>query len=281
MKILVIIDPQNGFCHPNEPMFVEGADRDILRLANFIETKGDRLDTIFVSRDKHNRHRSGVIPHISQAAYWADEETGYPPPLYTKLTLQGTKIIGSDGRFYLPVRPIYTRNHYAGIGAVEYLFAIKKKNHELVIWPDHCENGTFSEEIAEPLKLALDRWEKRNNKTYRTLVKGECPFVEFLSAFKADVVDPFDPRTKLNESVIDDLSFADEVLWSGQALSHCLRRSIEDAFEAIKGIPNWTILRDTTSIIKGYEEDVEWFLTEYYQLGVKLSTTEEWNGKTT
>jgi nicotinamidase/pyrazinamidase len=275
MKTLAIIDPQKGFCDPNEAMFVRGSVEDTQRLADFIDTKGEEIDNILVSRDKHPKKPPF---HISQARYWVDAR-GNHPPAYTKLSLQGLDIIGSDGRRYTPANEVFLRNTNAGIGAIEYLFQLRRKGRTHTIWPDHCVEGTESEEIVEVLQAALDRWESKTKLRYRTIVKGESNFVEFYSAFRAEVIDPMDNRTKLNASIIDYyISDAVEVLWSGQALSHCLRDSIEDAFAAVQGRPNWTVFMDTTSSIAGYEQEVESFITDYSQLGIKFGTTKEWNG---
>jgi nicotinamidase-related amidase len=42
------------------------------------------------------------------------------------------------------------------------------------------------------------------------------------SIFAADVPDPADPTTSLNTALVNKLQLADEIIWAGEALSHCM-----------------------------------------------------------
>jgi len=48
------------------------------------------------------------------------------------------------------------------------------------------------------------------------------------SALKAEVEDPKDPRTALNEELLVKLKIADRVIICGQALSHCVNYTVRD-----------------------------------------------------
>ena len=52
---LLIIDPQNDFVDPHGALAVKGADEDATRLSYWIEKAGDKIASIEVSLDSHQR----------------------------------------------------------------------------------------------------------------------------------------------------------------------------------------------------------------------------------
>lgn len=50
---LVIVDPQHDFCDPSGALYVDGAERDMERLAIFVRKATPVLDDIHVSLDSH------------------------------------------------------------------------------------------------------------------------------------------------------------------------------------------------------------------------------------
>ena len=64
---LLIIDPQNDFCHPEwGTLYVPGAEQDMDRLTQFVMQFRDDIDSIVVSLDSHQRM------DISHPLWWVD-----------------------------------------------------------------------------------------------------------------------------------------------------------------------------------------------------------------
>jgi nicotinamidase-related amidase len=89
-------------------------------------------------------------------------------------------------------------------------------------------------------------------------------------------IDPRDSSTCLNLSLLGSLQSADQVLVCGQALSHCVRYTVEDM------IKHWgpkleriVILEDATSCVEGFNEEGQEFLTHCKKRGVTVTTTED------
>ena len=78
---LLIIDPQNSFCNPGDSngtgkgsLFVDGADKDMKKLADWILKHQDQIDYIGVTLDSHQPN------DIAHPGFWQDKDGNYPPP---------------------------------------------------------------------------------------------------------------------------------------------------------------------------------------------------------
>lgn len=117
------------------------------------------------------------------------------------------------------------------------------------------------------------QWEEENQAIVDKVTKGMNPFAEHYSALKAEV--PFtgkpelgidgDPATQTNMKFINTLRDADIILFSGQALSHCVRYTIEDVIEelGVENAKNIFLLEDGSSCVESPDVDFKQLTDEF------------------
>ena len=78
---LLIIDPQNSFCNPGDnkenhkgSLYVEGADKDMERLANWITKNSEDIDYIGVTLDMHHPN------DIAHPTFWKTQDGNFSEP---------------------------------------------------------------------------------------------------------------------------------------------------------------------------------------------------------
>ncbi|MFN3315659.1 MAG: nicotinamidase, partial [Raineya sp.] len=76
---LLIIDAQYDFCNPKGALYVQGADKDMERLAQFIQKNIYQLNKIFLSIDNH------LVNDIAHPSFWEDKNKKHPTP-FTQIT---------------------------------------------------------------------------------------------------------------------------------------------------------------------------------------------------
>ena len=293
---LVIIDPQNSFCKPipqsdqqllhDGELCIDGAWDDMERLANLIVDLGDNLSDIKVTLDSHQRM------HIAHPDWFCDALGNQPAP-FTFMRAVNDVIMGSiletnpNGQStfkelgeFETIKPEMFQKTY------DYLIQLKDNNrYPHCLWPPHCQIGTSGHNIVTPLYNALDSWCSEYGRTLDILHKGENPWAEHFSAVRAEVVDPNDAKSHLNTVFILSLMEADEILFSGQARSHCVANTVRDiANEFINNgslgqndefIKKCTLLTDTTSDVQGFEDLGNAFIEEMVARGMKTTTCTE------
>jgi nicotinamidase/pyrazinamidase len=281
---LVVIDPQNSFCkvvdqaqqqslHDGE-LCVTGAWEDMDRVAAFVKRLGTKLSDIHVTLDSHH------LLHIAHPVWYRDSKGNQPDP-FTILREQNGSIVGSkvdsagnlyDVGEYNAFKPSVHKR------TLEYLRNLATaKRYPHVVWPPHCLIGTPGHNVVPQLMDALLEWVKLNgDATVDFVTKGSNPFVEHFSAVRAEVVDPNDPSTQLNSAFINTLLDADEVLFAGEAGSHCLAntvRDIADSFADDSFIKKCVLLTDGTSPVPGFENYQTAFVSDMTKRGMKTATT--------
>lgn len=228
---MLIIDPQNSFCDPNGSLFVQGADKDSIRLAAMIRNLMDHLDDIHVTLDTHH------FVSIFHQVYWMDSAGNEPTPftiisdedvLEGKWTTKNPGMLGW-GKSY--TQKLKANNRYA-----------------LCIWPYHCLIGTPGNNVVAPIAEAIAEWEAQFA-LIDFVTKGTNFNTEHYSAVKADVEDPSDPGTQLNMELIKTLQEADILFLTGQALSHCVNYTVTDIADNFgeENIKKMVMIEDTTS----------------------------------
>jgi nicotinamidase-related amidase len=92
------------------------------------------------------------------------------------------------------------------------------------------------------------------------------------------VPDDGDSSTKLNTALIDALNDADEILITGEALSHCVANTIRDiaAQFGVDQIQKFTLLEDTSSNVTSFEKMGQDFVKEMVKKGMKITNTRDW-----
>ncbi len=170
---LLIIDPQNDFCdlpndhRPFDPVTgrllspalpVAGAHADMQRLAALIRAGIDGIDRITVTLDSHHRL------DIAHPTFWRASDGSAVPPV-TPITAAQVH----EGRFV-------PRDASALPRALRYLHALEVRGrYTLMVWPVHCEIGSWGHNVHAGLRAAYNAWEERRLAAVDFVSKGENP----------------------------------------------------------------------------------------------------------
>lgn len=275
---LVVIDPQNDFCYPgvdphlfDDPLqyilerptpgalYVPGADQDMERLAAMIYRLGRKISDIHVTQDSHHKI------HVAHPIYWVDRN-GNPPNPFTEIVLKSVL----DGE-WTTKRTGWVKR------AINYLQNLEKNGrYPLTIWPEHCLIGHWGHNIYQPLLSALDAWEEESFGAVDYVTKGSNYHTEHYSAICADVPDPQDPSTQMNKDFLNVVMEADEILIAGEAGSHCVANTVNDAdrfFNDPTFLQKVILLEDAISPVPGFEHLQEDFFKRMKSKGVRTTTT--------
>jgi len=266
---LLIIDPQNDFCDSEQgALFVEGADADMGRLADFIRRAGSQINSIHVTLDSHH------LIHVAHPIYWQDESGNHPSPF--------TIISAEDVRENLwgPTHKSWLRTTRKDFGALDYVEALEANGkYPLCIWPPHCLIGSWGHNVYPPLLETLHEWEANAFAAVSFITKGSNYHTEHYSAFCADVPDPTDHTTDMNRGLLQTLIEADEILLAGEAGSHCLANTALDAdtfFGDGSFARKLVLLSDATSCIEGFEDQYDAFVDALSAKGMRVTTTTDY-----
>jgi len=268
---LLIIDPQNDFCDlPQEylpssagagtpvvpALPVPGAHADMLRLADVINCGGAGLSGISVTLDSHHRI------DIAHPTFWMDGARGPVHP-FTQIA----KADVAQGK-YLP------RDAVALPRVMAYLDALESAGrYKLMVWPTHCEIGSWGHNVHANVRTAYNRWEESTLSIVNKISKGTNPFTEHYSAIQAEVPDADDDSTQINYKFIDLLSGADQVYITGEAGSHCVKATTEHI------VDNWdqsrlgklVLVTDCMSSVTGFATQYQHFIGAMRQRGVQIA----------
>lgn len=274
MKLaLLLIDPQNDFCdlpatagplqagarlRPALP--VPGADADMNRAAALIDQLGERLDAITVTLDSHQRL------DIAHPGFWIDASTGLPPAPFTPISAAALR----EGLF----RP---REAAHAARALAYAEALERSGrYTLMVWPAHCQIGSWGQAIHAELQAALDRWSDRLGRSVQLVHKGENRWTEHYSALQAEVPDPDDAGTQLNRALLARLDEAEQLLIAGEAGSHCVRATVEHLVEHLpsRRLDKLVLLSDCISPVGGFEAAQAEFFAAMQARGLRLTNSQ-------
>ena len=268
---LLIIDPQNDFCDlPQEycpsgggllpALPVAGAHADMQRLAAMIDAGRDGLSGIVVTLDSH-QHLD-----IAHPTFWRTASGDAVAPF--------TAIAADDVRAgrMLPRLPQAKGRVLAYLEALE---ATGRYAH--MVWPVHCEIGTWGHNIHHDLRLACNRWEERHVAIVSKVIKGANPWTEHYSAIMAEVPDPDDVDTQLNLALIEKLRAADRVFVAGEAGSHCVKATVEHLVEYLpeEQSRKLVLISDCISPVSGFEAHYAGFLSAMQARGVGVARAED------
>lgn len=271
---LLLIDPQNDFCdlpdaylppaadgNTMQPALpVPGAHADMLRLANLIRSGTAGIDGISITLDSHHRL------DIAHPTFWRQGDGAAVAPF--------TEISAAQVRAgqYLP------RRIEALPRALAYLDQLESAGrYRLMVWPVHCEIGSWGHNVHRDLHDACNHWEDSGVRSVEKISKGSNPWTEHYSAFMAEVPDPADPATQLNRPLIAQLALNDRVYIAGEAGSHCVRASTE---HLVDNLPpdqagKLVLITDCISPVSGFEPQYRDFLHAMQARGVRLADSTE------
>ncbi|MBC3926970.1 cysteine hydrolase [Undibacterium sp. CY21W] len=268
---LLLIDPQNDFCDVpadylmTDPVSrqivtpalpVAGAHADMLRIAELIERAGAGLSDISITLDSHHRY------DIAHPPFWMDASKNAIAP-FTVISARDVR----DG-LYLP------RQSQSLARTLAYLESLEKNGrYQLMVWPVHCEIGSWGHNVHADVRAAYGRWEETGSSVAMKLIKGSNPWTEHYSAVMAEVPDPQDPATQLNRSFIDSLAGADQIYIAGEAGSHCVKATTEHIvahFDPTQ-LSKLVLLSDCISPVAGFEAQYASFLHDMQQRGMQIA----------
>ena len=262
---LLIIDPQNDFCdlplavsHPPPALPVAGANADMQRLAAFIRAHSAALTDITITLDSHHRL------DIAHPTFWQQADGGAVTPF--------TTITAADVHAgqYLPRQPLALGRTLAYLDALE-----ARGRYTLMVWPVHCEIGTWGHNVHADVRAAYNGWEDQQGRNTTKLFKGSNPWTEHYSAVMAEVPDPQDVATQLNHTLMAAMDQADVLLIAGEASSHCVRATTEDivAHLSRQKLQRIVLLTDCMSPVGGFQLQHEAFLQHMKAQGIELATS--------
>jgi nicotinamidase-related amidase len=268
---LLIIDPQNDFCDlppshrpvqadgslATPALPVSGAHADMLRVAELIDMGRQGITGISVTLDSHHRL------DVAHPTFWTGAGGGAVSP-FTEITAADVRA----GRF-LP------RDAASLPRALAYLDALETAGrYRLMVWPVHCEIGTWGHNVHADVRAAYNRWEDAALAIVNKVVKGTNPWTEHCSAVMAEVPDADDPATQLNRGFIDLLRQADRVYITGEAGSHCVKATTEHIVEQFgpADASKLVLVTDCMSPVAGFAPQYEAFVRDMLARGVQTAT---------
>ena len=272
---LLIIDPQNDFCDvppawqgidglsgqriaPALP--VPGAHADMLRLASLMEAGQAGLSSVVITLDSHHR------VDVAHPAYWQQGD-GQPVAPFTTISAQQVR----DGLF----RP---RDASVQDRTLQYLDALEAQGrYGLMVWPVHCEIGTWGHSVHAAVREACSRWEEAKLRQVQVVYKGSNPWTEHYSALQAEVPDATDPDTQLNRALIAELDRSDVLMIAGEASSHCVKATTEHLVDNLPSgrLNKVVLITDCMSPVGGFEAQGAAFVADMQARGVRLMTAAE------
>jgi len=257
---LLCIDVQKDFCDPSGSLFVPGADEDVKRLVSMIDRVANKLDDIHVTLDSHFER------DIAHACTWIDSAGNFPSPF----TIISTEDV--ENGTWSPANPGWRDKVLSYVKALE-----SNGRFPLCIWPAHCIIGSLGQSLVPDFSDAVRRWEVRETAWANYVTKGSNPWTEHYSAVQADVPDPSDPSTQLNQGLIEILQEADVIGIAGQALSHCVNNTIRDVANIFgdKNVKKFILLEDCCSNVPGFEHLGEEFVKDMTALGMQVTTSDK------
>jgi nicotinamidase-related amidase len=188
-----IIDPQMDF-HRGGSFPIDGAVEDSQRIASMIKTNKFFIHNIFVALDTHYEK------HITHASFWRDKY-GNKPSTSTKISYSDIK-----SGTWIP------REEEDLEWCLKYTKDLERKGRlKLTICPEHCIIGTRGHAVVPVINDALQEWALYSKRPIQYVFKGFNYRTEMYSALEAEVVDPNDYTTSLNEELLSMLRISDKV----------------------------------------------------------------------
>ena len=250
------IDLQNAFGKEGHPLCVPVAPQDMVRIASLIRNNSQSIEDIVLTLDTHPED------HIGHPGWWAGEKA-VQFTLVTPADLASGAIRPAD-----PQQAEYAR---------EYLDALKA----VMVWPVHCVPGTESHSLVDCIAEAVDAWKTLTGREATKVKKGFNRDTEAFGVFAAEF-DNHEIGSDFNWHLLADLLRGElPIVVVGEALSHCLRRSIEQLEEALGNeghlLPyrKIVLLTDCTSNVPGFEADGADFLARMDKAGLTIGTSDQ------
>lgn len=237
---------------------VAGAWEDAQRVAEFIKRVGRGLRSINVTMDSHAQY------DIGHSMFWVNGKNQNPDP-FTPISVQDI-----ENKVWTPV----DTSKYSKVLA--YAKALEAGGlYQIFIWPNHCLMGTVGWNVVTPIMDQMLQWEKDVIGRIDFFGKGQNPYTEHYGAYEAEVPEDDDETTRLNEDLLRVTADSDWIFVSGQALSHCVNRTVTQLADNFgeENIQKMVLLEDTSSSVSGFEDSGNEFVTRMVGRGMKICKT--------
>lgn len=260
--ILLLVDPQVDFIHPDGSLSVPGAVEDTRRTIEWVFQHTAELTAIAASLDSH------IPTQIFYPTWWIDQN-GNHPAAYTAITREEV-----DQHKWRPV--------YEEAWSIQYVRELQERAKKtLMIWPYHTMIGTPGHSITPALYEAIAYHAAARQSRPEFLTKGMIPKTEHYSLLEPEVKVPGAPQGALNQDFLGMLASYDMVYVAGQAKSHCVLETITSVMRHFADQPDqiarWRLLTDCMSSVTHPEIDFEAqandILSQYAQEGLTLVTS--------
>lgn len=259
---LLIIDPQNDFMDiAGAALPVSGARQDMARLAGLIDHLGAQIDGITVTLDSH--HSIGV----ERPGFWR-AGSGGPVQPFTQIGAEDVRA----GTFVPAAEKDLQR-------VLAYLDTLEAGcRYRLMVWPVHCELGSWGHNVVDSVRWAYNRWEASTLRPVHKVLKGMNAYTENYSALQAEVPDATDPATQMNHGLVSRLEQGDDIVIAGEASSHCVRATTEHLAEQLPSgsMGKLVLLSDCMSPVTGFEAQGKAFLLEMAARGARVLTAQQY-----
>jgi nicotinamidase-related amidase len=255
-----VIDPQNDFVLPTGALSVPGAQKDMDRLADFLDRVDKKVDQMFVTLDSHH------VFDIGHPSFYINGKGEHPAP-FTPISRDD--IAKGTWRAALPAYQKWLE---------DYAKALETNGrYGIMVWSEHCLIGSPGAAVYEPLFKAFCQWEKRPGAFIRYQTKGSNFKTEHYSIFQADVPDPQDTSTQFNQPFAQAIGENDIVYIAGEARTHCVLYSLKDLVSWLGDdfCAKMIILEDTMSNISGFEQNADVFFADLVKKGAKIQKSTE------
>lgn len=273
---LLVIDPQKDFMDDRDAALpVPGANADMDRLARMIGRIGAKLSDIHITLDSHR------VIDVAHPGMWRGGD-GKPPAPFTIITADDIKA-GIWRPRSETAKPAELGGKTLGAYMLAYAQELARRgNYPLMIWPEHCIIGTPGHAIHRGLAEAVHGWERQHFANANIVTKGVNSFTEHYGGLMAEVPMASDPSTGLNTALLEVLARADIVAIAGEALSHCVKATVQQIADNIGDdhVKKFHILTDCTSPIPkvgagpDFPAIAEAWLRTMAARGVKLATSD-------
>lgn len=225
---LMPIDVQNSFCLPTGELSVIDADKDNVRLCQFIYKNLNNITNISPTLDSH------TVTQIFHQIFWINDSGENPNPM-TMISLDDVNsgkwkvnpaVAGSIGVNYMALQKY--ASYY-----VEKLSNDGK--YALCIWPMHAMLAGVGHAMVSAVEEAVFFHNVARSSQTNYEIKGLNPLTENYSVLRPEVLNDSKgrPIAQKNTRFIEKLLSFDVVVICGQAKSHCVAWTIDDLLSEI------------------------------------------------
>lgn len=262
--ILLLVDVQVDFVHPDGALSVPGAVDDTRRTIAWIFRHAGQLTAIAASLDSHTPMQ------IFYPTWWINDVGAHPAP-FTPISADDV----ARGVWKPVIEPQWS---------VDYVHRLEQQARKvLMIWPYHTMIGTPGQALVPSLYEAIAYHAAARNTQPTFLSKGSIAKTEHYSILEPEVKVPDHPLGDLNTAFLDMLASYDLIYIAGQAKSHCVLETVASIMNYFQRRPDvierLRFLSDCTSSVQHPTIDFEALaneaLAKYAAQGMRMVTSQD------